>query len=266
MNIQTLLYEKNININSTSGIYLMYCLNNEKIYVGQTKNFNKRKNQHFRLLQKNKHYNIYLQNCYNKYGKDCLIYIPYLECSTEELNKYELEIFNKIDENLRLNLGIIGAAKNTTSLITKIKLSEKAKLRKVSPETKIKISIALKRKWNDKEYKEKQSKLVAGKKNPMYGRKHSEETKKKLKEAHVGRNYNFLKYKHSDESKKKQSEAHKGKKLSEETKKKMSENRKGKKQSKELIEKRVNSRKEKGYKHSEETKRKIGKANKKIKT
>jgi len=68
----------------------------------------------------------------------------------------------------------------------------------------------------------------------------------------------------SKETKLKMSKAHKGKKLpplSLEQKLAISKRQLGKKQSIETIKKRVESRK--GYKHSEETKRKIGKSNKK---
>ena len=55
---------------------------------------------------------------------------------------------------------------------------------------------------------------ISGTNNPMYGRKHSEETRKKLSEVNKGK-------KHSEESRKKLSEEKKKKKHSEESKKKM---------------------------------------------
>ncbi len=82
---------------------------------------------------------------------------------------------------------------------------------------------------------------TSGTNNPMYGRKHSEETRKKLSEANKGK-------KLSEETKKKLSEANKGKKLSEETKKKLSEVQKGT---------NVMPPSFKGRKHSEESKKKM---------
>jgi hypothetical protein len=67
---------------------------------------------------------------------------------------------------------------------------------------------------------------ISGPNNPMYGRKHSEETIKKLSEANKGINNPNYGRKHSEETIKKQSEANKGRKHSEESKKKMSENHK----------------------------------------
>lgn len=60
-----------------------------------------------------------------------------------------------------------------------------------------------------------------GEDNPMYGKKHSEETKRKISESHKG----IL---HSEETKKKFSEMRKGNTLSEEHKRKLSEANKGK--------------------------------------
>lgn len=73
-----------------------------------------------------------------------------------------------------------------------------------------------------------------GEKNPMYGKKHSEEAKKKISAAHKGEKNSFYGKHHSAETRKKISEGNKGKptwskgkKLSEETKKKISEAQKG---------------------------------------
>jgi hypothetical protein len=91
----------------------------------------------------------------------------------------------------------------------KISDSERGKI--ISKEIKGKISDGLKR-----AYKEGR-KIVpdySGKKHPMYGKNHTEESKRKIGEASKG-------YKQREETKKKISESLKGKKLSEETKEKM---------------------------------------------
>ena len=53
-----------------SGIYKILNKSNGKCYIGSSCNLNKRKYQHFNSLMKNKHYNLYLQKSFNKYGKD----------------------------------------------------------------------------------------------------------------------------------------------------------------------------------------------------
>lgn len=73
---------------------------------------------------------------------------------------------------------------------------------------------------------------------------------------------NILKTVHSEETKKRISNSKIGKKLSEECKIKMSNSRKNKKQSKQHIENRFKSRN--GFKHSEESKKKMSINNKKL--
>lgn len=73
--------------------------------------------------------------------------------------------------------------------------------------------------------------------NPMYGKRHTEETRKKMSENHVdasgnknsmwgkfGEKHPRWEKHHSEESRKQMSVAHLGKKLSDETRRKMSEN------------------------------------------
>jgi len=53
-----------------SGIYKILNIKNNKVYIGSTTNFNKRKNEHLKRLRKNKHENKYLQRAFNKYKED----------------------------------------------------------------------------------------------------------------------------------------------------------------------------------------------------
>ncbi|MBO1264500.1 GIY-YIG nuclease family protein [Proteiniclasticum sp. SCR006] len=53
-----------------SGIYLIACLSDKKVYIGQSNDINKRIGIHYRELKKNTHHNILLQRAFNKYGKD----------------------------------------------------------------------------------------------------------------------------------------------------------------------------------------------------
>ena len=57
-------------MNRTCGIY---CILNKKtniVYVGKSVNINRRFTDHKKLLKCGKHYNDYLQNSYNKHGKN----------------------------------------------------------------------------------------------------------------------------------------------------------------------------------------------------
>lgn len=55
-----------------SGVYKITCTGNSKIYIGSTKNFYTRFKNHLEMLKAGRHHSSYLQNCYNKYGKESL--------------------------------------------------------------------------------------------------------------------------------------------------------------------------------------------------
>lgn len=55
-------------------IYNICFLSTNKNYVGSTNNFNRRKSEHIHHLKKNNHFNKYIQNLYNKYGIDDVIF------------------------------------------------------------------------------------------------------------------------------------------------------------------------------------------------
>ena len=54
----------------TVGIYAIENLKNKKVYIGQSKNIEKRLLNHKKLLRDESHYNIHLQNSFNLYGED----------------------------------------------------------------------------------------------------------------------------------------------------------------------------------------------------
>lgn len=72
-----------------SGIYKIQNLTTGKFYIGSTKNFRERKYRHFRHLSLNKHHSLYLQNSYNKYGKDSFVFEVLAHCPPEYLIKLE---------------------------------------------------------------------------------------------------------------------------------------------------------------------------------
>lgn len=80
-----------------SGVYMIINNINLKVYIGSSMELNKRKIRHFSQLKNNIHHNKYLQNSYNKYGKENFSFII-LEnnINKEELFKKESEwIFQK---------------------------------------------------------------------------------------------------------------------------------------------------------------------------
>ena len=86
-------------------IYKITCLENNKIYVGQTivKYPKKRISQHKRRLNKNNHHNQYLQNCWNKYGENKFTF-EFIEILNDidllnEKEKYYINKFNTLSPN-----------------------------------------------------------------------------------------------------------------------------------------------------------------------
>lgn len=59
------------NLYQRIGIYAIHCLINDKMYIGQTEmNFGDRRDNHYALLNNNKHHINDLQNDWNEYGKE----------------------------------------------------------------------------------------------------------------------------------------------------------------------------------------------------
>lgn len=73
----------------TSGIYQIKNIINGYIYIGSTKNLQKRKSQHFSNLLSNIHHNRHLQSAYNKYGKDNFTFEVLFICDENNLLLYE---------------------------------------------------------------------------------------------------------------------------------------------------------------------------------
>ena len=55
-------------IPTLNGIYKIFCIKNNKCYIGKSVNLNKRLHNHYYDLKNNKHHSPYLQNAFNKYG------------------------------------------------------------------------------------------------------------------------------------------------------------------------------------------------------
>lgn len=72
-----------------SGIYKIINLINNKIYIGSAINLKRREYEHFRMLEKNIHYNDYLQRSYNKYKQENFKFEIITLCNKEELINLE---------------------------------------------------------------------------------------------------------------------------------------------------------------------------------
>ena len=94
-------------------IYFIINKKNHERYVGQTTNFQRRKNEHLFKLSQNIHPNPKLQNAYNKYGLESfeIQKIQFDDISKEELDEqevYYIKKYNSYEEGYNLTEGGTG--------------------------------------------------------------------------------------------------------------------------------------------------------------
>lgn len=178
---------------------------NEKVYIGQTNNFKRRKWEHNNMFNKGYHENIFLQGDLIKYGKEAFSIEIIKECfSRQELIDEETRYINKygdINSENTYNM----QDKTTANDLMRTLNSNGQKGKRLSEEHKKHISIT------EKNY------YANGSHKPTFKDKHhTQKTKKLLSEKHKGTHL-------SEETKLKISKANKGKCVSNETRKKMQE-------------------------------------------
>lgn len=237
-------------------IYLIINKNNNKFYVGRTKDYQARWNHHKRLLQTSKHHCIYLQNAWNKYGQECFDFVILEEIDlNDELLEYnkavalEQEILDEyvcgVDIYNTSSYSVTGVVKGEDhpnyGLHPRDWLGDKV-YQKVQKNFLNKDKTGKNNPFYEKTHTEETRKLLSelaslnnvGAGNPFYGRKHTDETKRKISEKakvnNKGEKNPFYGKKHSEAAKKAISEANKGKlkgiPKSEKTREKMRQNSK----------------------------------------
>lgn len=231
-----------------SGIYKIQSLiKPNRCYIGSSSDIYTRWYNHKRELKLNKHQNQRLQNHYNKYGIEDLVYSILLGCEINDLIKIEQYFIDTYDPffNLCKTAGNISRVLSEETLL-KMSKSHKG------------LNTWIKGRRLTEDQKRNISEKLKGRPAPNKGKKMSDETKLKMSLSKMGNsnskgNQTFLGHNHSEETKQIIREKKLGTKMSDEAKKKMSESRKGEKNS------------FYGRTHSDETKKKISEANKKIK-
>ena len=240
---------------------------NPKLYIGLTSGYKGRRAGHLRGLRIGKHNNPYLQNLFDKYGETAyrIDIIEVCEKNNNELlaqrEIYWIDLFKTTDRNYGYNLRPGGFTCNpseeTRQKLRVANLGKKTpphvieKLRQInlgqkrSPEQKLKMSLAMKgRKIYTEEDKVRISERMKGNQHGK-GKKMPEATRAGLQKALKGNQHG------------------KGRKMSQEALDKRSLKRKGKPLPKWSEERRAKFNSS-GFKHSEETKRKIAEASKKM--
>lgn len=69
----------------TCGIYKITNIAVNKVYIGSSKDIEKRLKQHFGMLKGNRHHSVKLQRAYEKYGKDNFVTEVVEECTQDQL-------------------------------------------------------------------------------------------------------------------------------------------------------------------------------------
>lgn len=82
-------YKDNLPSRDTSGIYAIYCISLNKIYIGKSIQLITRLKAHRTALRNKIHCNRSLQRAYLKYGEDNFIAFMIHECSEDELSNWE---------------------------------------------------------------------------------------------------------------------------------------------------------------------------------
>lgn len=143
-----------------SGIYQIRNIKNDKVYIGQSIDLDKRINNHKYHLKRNTHYNKALQNSFNKHGEDSFFFEVLEECNTSELDNKEcfwISLFDSTNRECGYNFESGGNAN---------KVMHKETIEK------IRKTLQIKR---------------LGKGNPMYGKKLTDERKEQIRLVNRGR-------------------------------------------------------------------------------
>jgi group I intron endonuclease len=160
-----------------SGIYMIKCKKNKKIYIGHSKNIEKRMKHHMNALIRGDHDNPYIQNAFKKYGEKCFEFKILELCGTENIIDREYfwidhydssnsekgfniiydDLFEKNIKKNRNNHGLLKYYLTDEGKISKNKQSLRSKSLWTNDQYKQKMSIYRKDIWTNPEYKKNQS-------------------------------------------------------------------------------------------------------------
>ena len=92
----------------TSEIYCITNNINNKKYIGQSVNIERRQRRHFADLKSGNHDNSYLQRAYNKYGRENFSFLLIKACKPRYLNRFEklyIKKYNTYQDGYNLTMG-----------------------------------------------------------------------------------------------------------------------------------------------------------------
>ena len=137
-------------------IYKLVFKGEDRFYIGQTKDLDKRYESHWSGLTNNKHHNVYLQNWFNK-NKPSFMGMVVLD-SFEDKELCDQEEVRLINETYESNFNI---SRNSGG-------GDLTSYHPLNKEIRDKMSKASKLVWQNPEYKEKMRSILKGEGNPNY--------------------------------------------------------------------------------------------------
>lgn len=148
-------------------IYKITNLTNNKVYIGQTVNPKKRFKNHILSLKKNEHHSEHFQNAFNKYGSDYFVFeVVDFADSLDDINEKEklyIYLYNSADRDFGYNIEE-GGKNSIPTENTRKKLSKNHA--NVSGKNNPNYG---KKSWNNGKTSKNDSRILSGKKHPMYG-------------------------------------------------------------------------------------------------
>lgn len=130
-------------MNKISGIYGIRSISHpERVYLGSSINLKERIREHKKKLETNRHENSRLQNHYNKYGKNDLVFEIIIKCDTDSTIKTEQTFIDLYKPwfNILHTAGSPSGYRHSNE--TKIKMGNIQRGRRHTEETRRKISNA----------------------------------------------------------------------------------------------------------------------------
>ena len=137
----------------------------ERFYIGSAVNIERRWKEHLYKLRLNKHDNSKLQNHYNKYGKNDLVFSIIIGCAKEDL--------------INTEQFYIDSRKTWFNICHKTGSTYGVKHTEAAKDKNRKAHLGLK---HTKEHNDKIAKAQEGEKNSFFNKKHTEESNQKRRE------------------------------------------------------------------------------------
>lgn len=182
------------------GIYIIVCLVNSRVYIGQSKHIQKRWLEHREELQNGCHCNKHLQNAWNKYGEKSFVFSVLELCESDKLTEreqYWIDYYGGINSKNTYNFRDAGSRGGMSEETRKI-MSENTKKLRQNPDWVAKNAQAIRDSWT-LERRQYMRELKTGttwtdkqRQSRKYydelrrGRSRSDETKKKISQSLLG--------------------------------------------------------------------------------